>query len=88
MLFPAANFRAFKFTAHEALDGENRALGVGNSLALGDIANQTFLICKGDHGRSGTATFGIGDALGVLALHDVDAGVRGTQVDAYNLGHI
>ena len=49
MLFPAANFGAFKLAAHEALDGEHGALGVGNCLAFGNVANQTFLICKGHH---------------------------------------
>ena len=88
MLFPAVDFRAVEFAAHQAFDGENGAFGVGHGLALGDFAHQPFLVGKSDHRRGGAAAFGIGDAFGVLALHDVNAGVCGTQVNTDDFGHM
>ena len=74
--------------AHMSLDRRNSSLRIGHSLTLGDVANQAVLISKSNDRRRGAAAFGIGNALGVLSLHDIDAGVRGSQIDANNFGHI
>ncbi len=45
--------------AHVALDGANRAVGVGDGLTLGDFADQnlTTLFCEGHHGGRGSSAF-------------------------------
>ena len=44
--------------AHEALDGENGLLGVGDGLALGDLADETLAgFGECDDGGSGARTF-------------------------------
>jgi len=63
---PARDFGRIELAAHQALDGENGALGIGDGLALGDFAHQPFL-GEGDDGRRGAAAFGVGYALRVLA---------------------
>ena len=64
------------------------ARGVGNGLAFGNIAHKAFFVRKSHHGRGGAAAFRVGDAFGILALHDVNAGVGSTQVNTDNLGHM
>ena len=88
MFLPAVHFRRSVLAAHQTLDGEDGALGVGHGLTFGDLANQAFLIGESNHGGSGAAALRIGDALGVLAFHDVDTGVGGPKVDADDFGHM
>ena len=88
MLLPAVHFRRGVLAAHQTLDGEDGALGVGHGLTFGDLAHQAFLVGESHHGGSGAAALRIGDALGVLAFHDVDTGVGGPKVDADDFGHM
>ena len=74
--------------AHVALNGNDGALRVGHSLALGHLAHQTFAVLgKGHNGRSRTRAFGVGDNSGFAAFHHGDAGIRSTQIDTNNLRH-
>ena len=78
----------FMGRAHLALDGDDGAVRVGNSLALGDLAYQALAVLgKGHDRRSGTGAFRVGDNRRLAAFHDGDAGVGGAQVDADNLTH-
>ena len=48
--------------AHVALDRADRAIGVGDGLALGDLADQDLAgLREGDDGRSRAGAFGVGD---------------------------
>ena len=65
--------------AHEALDGVDGALGVGDGLALGGFAHFTLAAVDECYdGRSGVAAFGVGDYNGVVAFKNCDAGVGGS----------
>ena len=57
--------------AHLTLDGDNGAVGVGDSLALGHLAHHTLAVLgKSHHRGSGAVAFGVGDNDGVAALHN------------------
>ena len=75
--------------AHEALDGEDRVLGVGHGLALGDGADEALAgLGEGDDGRGGAPTLGVLDDGRLAALEHRHARVRRAQVDAYGLCHL
>ena len=58
---------------HEALDGEDRVLGIGDCLPLGDLPNQQLaLLGECDHGRTSSRAFGIRYDDRFAALHDGD----------------
>ena len=74
--------------AHEALDREDRVLGVHHRLALGDGADEALAgVGEGDHRRGRAPALGVLDDLRLAALEDGHRGVRGTQVDSDRLAH-
>jgi len=74
--------------AHEALDGVDGVLGVGDLLVLGGLADESLLLLgEADDGGGDAVAAGVDEHLGGAALHDGDDGVGGSQVDADGLGH-
>ena len=74
--------------AHVALDGPDRAVGVGDGLALGHLADEHLAgLGEGDDRRGGAATLGVGDDDRVAGLEERDDGVGGAEVDTDGLGH-
>ena len=72
----------------QALDGEERALGVGDGLALGGLADEALAVIReGDDGRGRPRAFGIFDDFRLRAFHDGDAGIGGAEVDTDNFTH-
>ena len=81
--------RVIELAADESLDGEQGVVGIGHRLALGGLADQHLALLGVSHdGRCGAITLGVLDNLGLVALHDGDTGVGGTQVDANNSAHL
>ena len=75
--------------SHEALDRENRVLGIGYRLALRHLADEPFArLGKGHHRRREATAFRIGDHYGLTALHHGHNGVRGAQVDTDDFAHV
>ena len=65
--------------AHLTLDGRNRVLGVGDGLALCDLADQTLAgLGEADDRRGGAGAFGVRDDDGLAAFHNGDAAVGST----------
>ena len=78
----------FVVGAHLALDGGDGAVGVGDGLALGDLANHTLAgLGEGHHGRGGAGAFGVGNNGSLAAFHHGDAAIGGSQIDTDNLTH-
>jgi len=74
--------------ADQALDRKNRALGIGDRLPLGRLADQPLaLVRKSDDGRRRAHSLRVLDDLGRLAFHDGDARIRGPEIDTDDLGH-
>ena len=71
-----------ELAADDALDVEERALGVLRSLALRRVAHQAAVVGEGDPGRRGPVALGVGEDLRLAVLPHGDAGVRGSEVDA------
>ena len=69
--------------AHVALDRADRAVDVGDGLALGDLADEDLAVLgeRDDAGR-GARALGVRDDLRLAAGEDGDDGVGGTEVDA------
>jgi hypothetical protein len=75
--------------AHEALDGEDGVLRVGDGLPLGDRADEALAALReGDDGGGGAAALGVLDDGRLAALEDGHARVRGAEVDADGLAHV
>ena len=73
----------------QALDREQGVFRVGDGLALGRLSDEDLLlVAEGDHGGGGAGALGVFDDLGVAALHDGDAGIGGTEIDADDFGHV
>ena len=74
--------------AHLALDAAERAVGVGDGLPLGDLADEHFagLAERDDAGR-GARTLGVGDDDRFAGLEEGDDAVGGSEVDSDCLGH-
>ena len=73
---------------HEALDAEDRVLGVGDGLALRHLAHQPLpVLGEGDDRWCDAGALRVGDDLRLAALHGGDDGVRRAQVDADDLAH-
>ncbi len=73
---------------HEALDGEDGVLRVGDRLALGHLTHEPLaLLAEGHDGGRGAGPLGVGDDGGVFALHDGHDGVGRPEVDADDLAH-
>ena len=69
--------------AHVALHRADRAVDVGDGLALGDLADEHLAVLgEGDDRRRRAGALGVGDDGGVAALEDGDDGVGGAEVDA------
>jgi hypothetical protein len=77
-----------QFGAHVALDRPDGALGVGDGLALGHLADEHLAVLgEGHHRRGGAGALGVGDDDRIAALEDGDDGVGGAEVDTDGLGH-
>ena len=75
-------------TAHEALDGEDSVLGVGDCLVLCGLAHDAVaVLTEADHGRGGAVALGVDDDGRLAALENGHCGVGGTKVDAQDLRH-
>ena len=75
--------------AHEALDGEDGVLGVGDGLALGHLADQPLAaLGEGDDRGGGARTLLIRNDFWFAAFHDSDARVGGTEVDSNHFSHV
>ena len=85
----ALDFGVVEPTTHEALDRIDRVAGVGDGLALGELADEplTGLGERDDRGDR-PAAFGGCDDGRLAALHDGHDGVRGAEVDADDLAHV
>src|SRR5689334_2283478 len=56
-------------TTHDALDGEDRVLGIRDGLALGDLANETLAVLgEADYRWRSPAALGVGDHHRIAAL--------------------
>ena len=74
--------------ADVALDRPDGAVGVGDGLALGDLADEDLAVLgEGHHRRRRATALGVGDDDGVAGLEDGDDRVGGTEVDTDGLGH-
>ena len=74
--------------ADVALHRADRAVGVGDGLALGDLADEDLAgLRERDHGRSGATALGVGGHDRLAGLEDRDDGVGGAEVDTDGLGH-
>ena len=72
-----------ELAADQALHREHRVLGVGEGLALRDLADQPLTLGReADDRRRRAGAFLVGDDLGSAALHHRHAGVGGAQVDS------
>jgi len=74
--------------AHVALDRADRAVGVGDGLALGHLADEDLAVLGEGHDRGRRARpFGVGDDGRLAALEDGDDRVGGAEIDTDGLGH-
>ena len=74
--------------AHVALDRAEGAIGVGDRLTLGDLADEHLAGLRERDDRRGRAgALGVGDDDGFAAFEDRDHRVGGSEVDADCLGH-
>ena len=75
--------------SHEALDGIDGILGVGDHLVLGRLTDDALsLRGESDDRGSRPLTLGIGNDDRLAAFHDRDARIRRTQIYANNPAHI
>src|SRR5262249_27830816 len=74
--------------ADQALHREEGALGIGDRLALGWLADEAFAIVRksNDRGRRSHALRVLND-LGSFAVHDGDARIGRAEVDTDDLSH-
>ncbi len=74
--------------AHLTLDGGDGAVGVGNGLALGNLADHALAgLGEGHDGRRGARALGIGNDNGFAAFENSDAAIGGTQIYSDNFTH-
>ena len=74
--------------ADQALHRKEGPLGIGDSLALGRLADEAFaVVAKGHDRRRRPHALGILDDFGVLAIHDGDARIGGAEIDPDDLSH-
>ena len=77
-----------KTTANQALHRKQGVGRVGNSLTLGGLTNQHFVVVGiGDDGRRGTRAFAVFQNLDLVTFHHGNTGVGGTQVNTDDLTH-
>ena len=73
---------------HEALDGEDGVFRIGDGLALCNLADQPLAVLGESNDRGGDAApLRVDDDLRLVAFHDRDHGVRGSEVNADDLCH-
>ena len=83
-----ADDRVLEAPTDQALDREQRVLGVGYGLPLRRHADQHLAVLGVGHHRGGRAhPLLVLDHAGVLALHDGDAAVRRAEIDSDDLAH-
>ena len=83
------NFLFAEFAPDQPLDRVQRVLRIGDRLTFGRRADQDFIaVGVGDDRWRCARTLGVFNHLGLAALHDRDARVGGTQIDANNLSHV
>ena len=76
------------FSAHEALDGEDRVLRVRYGLAFCGLTDEPFsCFRKRNNGRSRVRALRVRDDLEGGAVHDGHAAVRGSQIDSEDFSH-
>ena len=74
--------------AHIALDRRDRAFGIGDRLALGELADEPLpVLGECDDGRRQVTAFCVGDDNRLRAFHNRDHRVGGTEVDADDFSH-
>ena len=74
--------------AHEALDGEDGVLRIGNGLAFGHLADEPLpTFGEGHNRRCGAGSFLIGDDRGLAGFYHGHAGIGGAQVDTDDFSH-
>ncbi|EHL23757.1 putative NAD-specific glutamate dehydrogenase encoded in antisense gene pair with dnaKJ [Acidovorax sp. NO-1] len=77
-----------ELAADQALDGVQRVLGVGHGLALGRGTDEDLAVfLVGHDGGRGARAFAVFNHAGRVALHDGDAAVGRTQVNADDFSH-
>ncbi len=75
--------------AHVPLDRGDRAVRVGDGLALCQLSDEPFAGLREGHDRRRRAiAFGVGDDGGALPLHHGDDGVGRAEVDADHFSHV
>jgi hypothetical protein len=73
----------------QALHCEEGFLRIGDSLALGRLADEALAIVgKGDDRRGRPHTFGILNNFRRFAIHDGNARIRGAEIDTDDLSHV
>src|SRR6266446_387535 len=83
---PALVGRLLELAAHEALDGVDGVLRIGDRLPAGDLADQDLaVLAEADDGRGEPVALLVLDHLRVAPLHDRDHRVRRAQVDSNDL---
>ncbi len=76
-------------TADESFHTVDGVLGIGQRLTLRNLPYQPLALARERHdGRSCARTFLVGDHLGRASLHDDDARVRRTEIDANYLAQL
>jgi hypothetical protein len=74
---------------HKALGGIDGVLGIGDRLALGDLAHVNLAFVVPGHDRRGqTRAFLVDDDFGVFAFHHRDHAVGRSEVDSNDLAHV
>src|SRR5207253_9569331 len=78
------------FSADEPLDGEDRIVGIGNGLALGDLAHHPLpgLGIHRDDRRRQSAALRVGNDDGLAALHHRDDRVGCSEIDSDYFWHV
>jgi len=75
--------------SHQALDCEDGALGIGDTLALGHAAHTALTVFGERHDRRcGAAAFGVWDHLWLPVVDKRDARVGRSQIDPDDLPHL
>ena len=76
----------FGSTAHEAFDGEDSVLGVGDLLVPGRLTNQPLpFFCETNHRRGRAVAACVDDDLGLVTFHDGYHRVGCTEVNTNDL---
>ena len=80
--------RILEVPTDQPLDGEQGVFRVGHRLALGRLTDQRSLVGKADHGRRGARALGVLNHAGILAVHNGQAGVCGSEINTDNFSHV